>query len=115
VRGFGRGEINKPNAEAYCAPQKDDGRGNKQLFILKRRGKSGEKLKISNWRGSEVGCAAYYGPYSEPGLYRYYVGSCSGETPNRLMRELESEWGYLEIGNNECIEFNSIRRQGSYR
>lgn len=110
--GFQRGEIHKTNAEAYCNGQPKDSRGNKNLLILKRKGKSGDKIKVVNFKGQEVSSFYYYGSFSEPGLFRWYI---SGLTPVQLMRKLENEWGYVILGGGQCLEFNSIRRQGVYR
>lgn len=111
----GAGEINKTNAEAYSPCPHSDKRGNRQLLILKRKGSVGEKIKILNSAGKEVACARGYGPYTSPGLYRYYVGNCSGETPWELYRELGSEWGFGILGGGKCLLLNSLRREGSYR
>lgn len=115
VVGFARGEINKPNAEAYCNGQPPDKRGNKNLLILKRKGKSGEKLKILNNRGQEVGCFKYYGTFDSPGLFRWYQGDCSGHTPAKLFKLLGNEWGFIPLGGGKCLKFNSVRREGTYR
>jgi hypothetical protein len=109
------GEINKTNAEMYAPCPNPDKRGNKQLFILRKAGNRGSKLKIRNSSGKEVGCAAYYGTYSSPGLHRWYVGSCSGQTPWGLYKALGNEWGFAELGGGKCLLFNSIRREGVYR
>lgn len=108
-------EIYKPNAESYCNGQVKDSRGNKPLLIIKKSGKRGDKIKIYSKDGKEVGCFTYYGTFETPGLHRWYVGNCSGQTPYKLYKDLEDEWGFVQTKKDECILFNSIRRQGVYR
>ena len=115
VREVSGRELVKTNAEAYAPCPHPDKRGNRPLLILKRKGKGGEKLKVLDSRGKNVGCFAYYGAYDAPGLFRYYMGSCSGQTPAGLYKDLGGEWGFLDLGKGSCLRFNSIRRQGSYR
>lgn len=119
VREVKSPEIVKTNAESYCNRQpenlKNDKRNNKPLLIIKKKGSPGQKLKVYSKEGKEVACFLYYGPFSEPGLYRWYMGNCSGETPYKLFTELKSEWGYTDLGNGNCLLINSIRRMGRYR
>jgi hypothetical protein len=115
VRELSGGEIGKPNAEAYCNGVANDGRGNKPLLILKKSGQRGDKLKILNPAGKEVGCFGYYGPYDKPGLHRWYVGKCSDQKPYQLYKQLGGEWGFATLGGGACLRFNSIRRTGTYR
>lgn len=102
-------ELFKTNAE-YYGKAKDDGRGNKGLWITS---KAYPRIDIVALEGRSVGCLKYFGPFSGGG-YRHYVGTCSGETPVGLMDKLGSEWGLLKAGGS-CWLFNAIRRQGSFR
>lgn len=106
-------EIYKPNAEKYCNGQSNEGdvRGDKPLLII---GKKGDKAKVYNSAGKEVGCFKYYGTF-EGGLHRWYMGNCSGEKPYELYKELGNEWGFVHFGGGNCLLFNSIRRGGVYR
>lgn len=104
-------ELWKTNAEDYGTGL-DDGRGNKGLLISQMRQPT--TLDIIAPDGRKVGCAKYYGPFTEKGYHRHYVGSCSRETPIALMRKARSEWIYVKNGNN-CIRVNAIRRKGYYR
>jgi len=115
VREIKAPEIGKPNAESYCNGQQKDSRGNKPLIIIKKTGKRGDKLKVFNKDGKEVGCFQYYGPFTTPGLHRWYMGDCSKQTPYKLYKDLKSEWGYVRLKPNECLLINSIRRLGTYR
>lgn len=111
-----QGEINKPTAEKYCNGGKDDGRGNKPLLILRKGGLRGSKLDVYSPTGKKVGCFGYYGPFSEPGLHRWYMGNCSKQQGYKLYRDLgNQEWGYAHLGNGKCLRFNAIRREGKYR
>lgn len=112
-----KGEIVKPNAEDYCNgnANENDARGNKPLLIIRKSGARGERAKIYNSRGKEIGCFKYYGTYTTAGTHRWYVGDCSGETPVQLMNELGSEWGFVQFKDKSCIRFNSIRREGITR
>lgn len=109
------GEIVKPLAERYCNGKVDDGRGNKPLIIMTKKGSKGEKLDVLSSSGKKVGCFMYYGPYSKPGLHRWYMGNCSKQNAWQLMQELGDEWGFLKLGGGNCLKFNSIRRGGVYR
>lgn len=116
VRDVAKPEITKPTAEAYCNPKSTDTRGNKPLLIVKKKGSfRGQKAYVYNAVGKNVGHFGYYGDYSDPGLYRWYIGSGSKETPVELMDQLGSEWGFVKFPDNHCIRFNAIRRQGVYR
>lgn len=116
VRVDGRkGEILKPNAESYCNGQQKDQRGNKPLAILRKAGKRGQKMRILNTNGREVGCYSYYGTYEKAGLHRWYVGTCSNQTPVGLYNKLGGEWGFADLGSGKCLLVNAIRRMGVYR
>lgn len=106
-------ELSKVNAEFY-GKEKDDGRGNKPMLILPNRY---SRLSVRRIRDNkEVGCYKYYGTYSgEGGGYRHYMGDCSGQTPVKLMNQLESEWGKLVAPGGKCWMLNAIRRLGYYR
>lgn len=110
-------EIMKPTAERYCNGQENenDSRGNRPLLIIKKTGKPGYGLPVLRPDGTKVGCFRYYGPFSTPGLHRWYMGNCSGQNPWQLYRDLMQEWGYVLLGDGNCLLFNSIRRQGVYR
>jgi hypothetical protein len=109
-------EIHKPNAEAYCNGQPPDPRGNKPLLIIKKAGKRGDKLNILSPTGKQVGCYGYYGTFPEsPGGHRWYVGSCSGQTPAALFEALGGEWSFVTLGGGKCVRVNVIRRQGTFR
>ncbi len=109
-------EIYKPNAEKYCngAPNENDPRGDRPLLIIKKGGKFNQKMRVLNSAGKEVGCFAYYGTF-ESGLHRWYVGSCSKQKPYELYQALGNEWGFADLGNGNCLVFNSLRRMGVYR
>lgn len=98
----------KSNAEDYG--ENPDGRGDRPLFISKIKT---SRFVINRSDGSTVGCARYYGPYSGGG-YRYYVGSCSGDSGVTLMNKARSEWVILR-GGGRCFLSNTIRRKGYYR
>jgi hypothetical protein len=115
VREVKKPEIYKPNAESYCNGQTPDRRGNKPLLIIKKSGKRGDKIKVFNKNGKQVGCFSYYGSFTEPGLHRWYMGDCSGQTPYKLYKDFGDEWGFVQTGGGECILLNSVRRMGSYR
>lgn len=109
-------EIYKPNAESYCNGQQPDNRGNKPLLIIKHSGKAGERLEVKDKAGRSVGCFKYWGRYPEmAGAHRWYMGNCSGQAPAKLMEDLGSEWGYVQLGAGECLLFNAVRRAGTYR
>lgn len=111
----GQGEIYKPLAERYCNGVADDGRGNKPMLIIRKPGKRGDRMDIVDKSGKKVGCFAYYGTYEKPGLYRWYVGSCSKQNAWELYRQLKNEWGFVQTGGGACLKFNSLRRGGVYR
>jgi hypothetical protein len=111
-------EINKTDAEAYCngQPNEGDSRGNKQLLIIQKSGKVGDRLTVIDRFGKPVAEFCYYGTFSElPNTHRWYMGNCSGEHPSELYEKLDGEWGFVELGGGACLRFNSIRRQGTYR
>lgn len=117
-------EINKPNAESYCNKQERDPRGNKNLLILQLDKNFGKydpavkkyKMPVFNKDNKKVAEFCYYGTFPEiKGAHRWYMGDCSGETPIQLYDKLQSEWGFVKYGANNCIRFNSLRRQGRYR
>jgi hypothetical protein len=110
-----KGEILKPNAEEYCNPESADPRGDKPLLIIRKGGKKGDKMKVYNSAGKEVGCFAYYGTFETPGTHRWYVGNCSGQAPYQLYQALGSEWGFVDSGGGSCIRVNALRRMGTYR
>lgn len=112
-----RGEIVKPTAERYCngQPNEKDLRGNRPLLILTKPGKKGDKIKVYKPDGKEVGCFSYYDSFTTPGTYRWYMGNCSGQNPWELYTDLNQEWGYVHLGQGNCLRFNSIRREGVYR
>lgn len=115
VRQVAAPEIIKPLSESYCNGQNPDVRGNKPLLIIRRPGKSDERLPILRPDGQQIGCARFYGTLGTNGLYRYYVGNCSGQNPWELSQALGQEWGYALLGNGSCLRFNSLRRQGVYK
>lgn len=115
VRRVSGGEIVKPFAENYCNRDKDDGRGNKPLLIIKKGGSRGNRMNVLNSRGKIVACYSYYGTYTVPGLHRWYAGSCNGMTSWDMYQALGQEWGYADLGNGQCLLFNSLRRGGTYR
>jgi hypothetical protein len=124
VRDILPNEINKPNAENYCNGQQKDPRSNKNLLILQLDSKQGVydkntkryKLPVYNKDGWKVAEFCYYGDFPEiKGAHRWYMGDCTKQTPIQLYQQLKSEWGYVAYGKNNCIRFNALRRQGSYR
>lgn len=117
IRKLSGGELHKPNAEAYCNGQSGakDPRGNRPLLIIRKPGRKGDKIRVMSSSGKIVGCYAYYGPYSSPGLHRWYMGDCSNQRPAELMASLGSEWGFVPIGNGSCLQINAVRRSGTYR
>ncbi len=110
-----KGEIFKPNAEAYSPCPHPDKRGNKPLLIIAKKGKRGDKIKVYSSAGKEVGCFAYYGVYDKGPLHRWYMGDCSGHNPAKLYDEQGGEWGYTHLGKGKCLLTNSVRRLGTYR
>ena len=110
-----KGEITKTNAELYCNGTGDDGRGNKPLLIIEKKGGYGERMTIHKPDGTEVGCFRYHGEFLDKRLGRWYVGNCSGERPYQLYQEIGGEWAHAKDKNGNCIRFNVIRRQGNYR
>lgn len=105
-----RPELSKTNAE-YYGKGKDDGRGNKPLFITKKKY---QKITVHRKDGKQVGWFSYYGPYSGGG-HRHYMGKIgSGQTPVKLMDALGSEWGIAKA-KGQCWPINAIRRIGFYR
>lgn len=109
IRDVRSDEILKTNAESYC---NNDARGNSPLFISKL---GTGTFPILDKQGKQIGCFKYYGAFSgKPGYNRYYVGTCSGETPVKLYDEAKGEWAFIKAGNT-CIRFNTIRRKGNYR
>lgn len=102
-------EIWKTNAE-YYGKGKDDGRGNKPIFISKNKFSSFDVLTTG---GKKVGCLKYFGTY-QGGGYRSYMGSCSKQTPTQLMDALGQEWGIMK-SSGQCYNINAIRRLGSFR
>ncbi len=117
VRRFHSPEINKPTAERYCNGQPNSGdiRGNKNLLIIKKAGQKGNTMAILASSNKQVGCVKLYGSYSTPGTYRWYEGDCSGLNPWELYNALGNEWGFVNMGNGDCLMFNSLRREGVYR
>lgn len=115
VRGVDgkRGEIHKTNADQTCNTEPPRPRGNKPVLIIDKPGKIGDRLSILNSDGKTVGCYAYGGPFND--LHRWYLGTCSGQTPIELMRDLGSEWGWVNLGGGDCLKVNAIRRSGLYR
>lgn len=116
VRKVNSKEIYKPNAERYCngSPNENDPRGDRPLLILKKVGKTNQKMKVWNSSGKEVGCFSYYGKF-EGDLHRWYMGSCSKQKPYELYQAIGNEWGYADLGGGNCLLFNSLRRMGVYR
>lgn len=117
VRTVSKPEILKPNAEKYCngQPGENDSRGDKPLLIIKKGGKRGDKIRVYNSNGKDVGCFAYYGTYETPGTHRWYVGNCSGQKPYELYKALQNEWGFVDLGKGQCLRINALRRMGTYR
>lgn len=101
-------QLLKINAEDYDTT---DPRENKPLLITKENLAKGWGI----WKigGEKIACANFYGPYSGGG-YRYYVGSCSGESAYDLFKEAGSEWVLFKNGRT-CYTVNIIRRQPTYR
>lgn len=114
VRRIASPETNKPTAEKYCngSPGTNDSRGNKNLLIIKDI-KSGDK-SILRSDGKKIGCFRYYGTYAG-GLFRWYEGNCSGLNPWQLFNASGNEWNFLDEGGGNCLMFNAIRREGTYR
>lgn len=108
-------EIYKPNAEAYAPCPNPDKRGNRPLLLIKKRGKRGEKLNVLDRHGTVTGCFSYYGPLAASSLHRWYMGTCSKQTPTDLYRDLKGEWGFVKLSKDRCLLINSVRRLGSYR
>lgn len=110
----------KTNAE-YFGQGKDDGRGNKPMFIHSKKISKFEIFSIKPYvpnlfiKDKKVGEMRYYGSY-QGGGYRYYIGGRYGtnQTPTELMMDLKSEWGIIQ-GSGECYYINAIRRLGYYR
>lgn len=110
-----KGEILKTNAESYCNGAKKDSRGNKPLLIITKKGRVGDRLPVYDKGGKQVGCFAYFGPFTTRDTFRWYMGNCSGETPSKLYDELQGEWGYVDLGEGSCLLLNAVRRMGIYR
>lgn len=109
VRDVSNEEIWKTNAESYCD---DDPRGNKPLFITKL---NKQKYPIISSNGTEIACISLYGSYAaKTGYNRYYMGSCSGDTPISLYKKAGSEWAFIN-DSSRCIRINTIRRLGNFR
>lgn len=109
-------EITKPNAESYCNGQPKDPRGNKPLLIIKHAGRRGDKLDVFSPAGAKVASFCYWGTFSDlAGAHRWYMGNCSGHTPAKLYDALGGEWGFAKLKNGQCLRFNAVRRQGTYR
>jgi hypothetical protein len=107
------GEIHKTNAEQFCNGLPALARGNKPTLIIEKSGRLGDRLNLLNSDGESVGCYAYGGPFQK--LHRWYLGTCSGQTPIELYKDLGSEWGWVNLGGGDCLEVNAIRRSGVYR
>lgn len=101
-------ELWKTNAEDY-GDKVNDPRGDKPLYISKNKV---SKYSITTISGKVIGCAKYYGPYE--GLYRHYVGNCSGDSGVELMDKAKSEWILLK-GGSKCYLANAIRRGGYWK
>lgn len=108
-----KGETHKTNSEQSCNGQTPLSRGNKPVLIIDREGRLGEKLEVLNSAGKPVACYSYGGQFQT--LHRWYLGTCSGQTPIELSRDLGSEWGWVKYGDGVCLEINAIRRTGVYR
>lgn len=112
VRSLKERELWKVSAEDY---NNNDSRGNKPLFISKIN----KKMDLISHSGKVIGClncplsggCRYSG---DKGYYRYYSGSCGGNSGLDLLNKAGSEWIYIKNG-NECILTNAIRRKGYYR
>lgn len=117
VRDIQQGkEITKPNAESYCNGQTKDKRSNKPLLIIRYAGKRGDKMNVLNPAGKQVASLCYYGTYDGlAGTHRWYMGDCSGHTAAKLYDALGGEWGFAQMKGGQCLRFNAIRRQGTYR
>lgn len=98
----------KTNAEDYGINA--DKRGDNPLFISQ---KQISRYDVTDISGHSIGCAKFYGSYGGGG-YRYYIGSCSGDSAVTLMNKAKSEWVLLKAP-GQCFLTNSIRRKGYYR
>lgn len=98
----------KSNSEDYGT--NPDGRGDRPLFISSKKI---NQYQITDIGGSTVGCASYFGNF-DGGGYRYYAGSCSGNSAITLMDKAKSEWVLLK-GGGQCFLSNTIRRKGYFR
>ncbi len=108
---FKNKELLKTNAENYC---NSDKRGNRPLLILNKKYNS--DIKIITEKSEEIGCFKYYGTYGSDGSqYRYYVGTCSGETPAKLYEEAISENVVFKTEDGVCYRGNTIRRLGFFK
>lgn len=108
-----RREISKPNADQTCNDEQPRARGNKPVLIIDRKGRPRDHLKVYNAQGLKVACYGYGGPFE--GLTRWYIGTCSGQSPYELKEALGSEWGWVDLGGGKCLAINALRRIGSYR
>lgn len=108
-------EILKTNAEAYNPCPHPDPRGNKPLWITKLKGKKGDKLDVLSQEGKKIACFKYYGTFSAPGMHRWYMGDCSGQTPVQLFDAANGEWAFIRKPDGNCVRFNTIRRGGVTR
>ena len=116
----------KTNAE-YFGKGKDDGRGNKPMFIHDKKVSKFELFSTKypasledqeegiHIKNKKVGEMRYYGTY-QGGGYRYYIGGVYGsnQNPIQLRDDLDSEQGLL-VGAGKCYYINAIRRLGYYR
>lgn len=115
IRTVNGREIVKTNAEQYGNGVPPDVRGNKPMLIIRKGGRVGERLSVYDTKGKEIGCFRYYGVFTEKPLHRWYMGDCSGQTPEQLYRDARGEWVFVDLGGKECLRINAIRRMGVYR
>lgn len=108
IRRFSGQELWKPHSEDYGV--NNGVRGNRPMLISKRRI---SKFDVVNKAGKVIACLKYYGTFTAPGYYRYYMGTCSGENAYDLYLET-GEWAFLKDG-GVCTPITVIRRMNYFR